>query len=161
MLPPSFRHPRCPVAPIVRVLSSHCPRGLVDYSPPLSCPLCLIVLVRLNFVVAAVVVIPVVVAVPVVVVILSPSPVSLSLSSKSLSFSSAPTIHPTSSGSSAWEWVLGACRHCGGGNGPLAPDPPCKQGLAVAGGGCWGAVLSTSSPCAWRCTRAAPTSRCS
>jgi len=32
--------------------------------------------------------------------------------------------------------------------GPLAPDPPCKQGLTVVGGGCWGAISSTSSPCA-------------
>ena len=40
--------------------------------------------------------------------------------------------------------------------GPLAPDPPCEQGLAVVGGGCWGAVLSTLSSCTWHCTQAAP-----
>jgi hypothetical protein len=29
---------------------------------------------------------------------------------------------------------------------PLAPDPPCEQGLAVVGGGCWAAVSSSLSP---------------
>ena len=40
--------------------------------------------------------------------------------------------------------------------GPLAPVPPCEQGLAVVGGGCWAAVSSSSSLRAWHKSRAAP-----
>ena len=40
--------------------------------------------------------------------------------------------------------------------GQLAPDPPCEQGLTVVGGGCWGAVSSTSSPRTWRCKQNPP-----
>jgi hypothetical protein len=35
----------------------------------------------------------------------------------------------------------------------LAPDPPCKQGLAVVGGRCCGALLSSWSPCTWHCSQ--------
>jgi hypothetical protein len=38
----------------------------------------------------------------------------------------------------------------------LAPDPPCEQGLAVVGGGCCGAVLSSWSPHTWHCSQNAP-----
>ena len=41
--------------------------------------------------------------------------------------------------------------------GPLAPVPPCEQGLAVVGGRCWAAVSSLSSLRAWRKSQAAPT----
>ena len=41
--------------------------------------------------------------------------------------------------------------------GPLAPIPPCEQGLAVVGGGCWAAVSSSSSLHAWHSSQAAPT----
>jgi hypothetical protein len=60
------------------------------------------------------------------------------------------------------QWLVGmgvgaGChRHCGGGDRPLAPDPPCKQELAVVGGRCWGAISSSWSPCTWCCSQAAP-----
>ena len=38
----------------------------------------------------------------------------------------------------------------------LAPDPPCERGLTVVGGGCWGAVSSTSSPRPWCCKQNPP-----
>jgi hypothetical protein len=38
----------------------------------------------------------------------------------------------------------------------LAPNPPCKQGFAVVGGRCCGAVLSSWSPCTWHCSQDAP-----
>ena len=41
--------------------------------------------------------------------------------------------------------------------GLLAPVPPCEQGLAVVGGGCWAAVSSSSSLCTWCSSQAAPT----
>ena len=41
--------------------------------------------------------------------------------------------------------------------GPLAPIPPCEQGLAVVGGGCWAAVSSSSSLHTWHSSQAAPT----
>ena len=41
--------------------------------------------------------------------------------------------------------------------GPLAPIPPCEQGLAVMGGGCWAAVSSSSSLHTWHSSQAAPT----
>ena len=40
--------------------------------------------------------------------------------------------------------------------GPLAPVPPCKQGLAVVGDGCWAAISFLSSLCAWHKSQAAP-----
>jgi hypothetical protein len=43
--------------------------------------------------------------------------------------------------------------------GQLAPDPPCERGLTVVGGGCWGAVSSTSSPRTWHCKQNPPYER--
>ena len=40
--------------------------------------------------------------------------------------------------------------------GPLAPIPPCEQGLAVVGSGCWASVSSSLSLCAWCKSQAAP-----
>ena len=41
--------------------------------------------------------------------------------------------------------------------GLLAPIPPCEQGLAVVGGGCWAVVSSLSSLCTGCSSQAAPT----